>query len=401
MNENLQKKCLCCSSFKIKKILKLTDSPLTDSYSKSKETSLKKTLYPLELFYCEECTHLQLGFQVSPTESYKDYLYNSKITPGLVNSFKEYAEILISRNSKKEELNILDIGSNDGTFLEACKNVGCKAIGVEPAEVVAKYANKHGRKTINAYLDKNLSNLLKQEEICAKFDYITFNNVLANIGNPIEALEIAKTMLKSKESEIVVQTGYHPLQFSKGLFDYIYHEHFSYFNINSMKRLCMQVGLKVAHYKISNLRGGTIRFFLQKGYENENKINNNLERFSKAVELKGLEILIDSSRSHLKSNLDNLKNKKYKIIGFGASHSTGVLVKHFGLEKYLDYLVDENIDKHGLYMPGTSLQVKDCGVIYKEKNLIILILAWQYFDLIREKLISNGFEGQILKPMLP
>ena len=96
-----------------------------------------------------------------------------------------------------------------------------------------------------------------------------------------------------------------------------------------------------------------------------------------------------------------LLKKNYKIIGFGASHSTGVLVKHFGLEKYLDYLVDENTDKHGLYMPGTSLQVKDCGVLYKERNVIILILAWQYFDLIREKLISNGFEGQILKPMLP
>ena len=401
MNENSKNKCLCCSSLKIKKIFELTDSPLTDSYSKSKETSLKKTVYPLKLFYCEECTHLQLGLQVSPEESYSEYLYNSKITPGLINSFKEYAKILVSRNSQEEKINILDIGSNDGTFLEACKNVGCNAVGVEPAEVVAKYANQNGRKTINAYLDKNLGSLLKQENINKKFDYITFNNVLANISNPIEALQIAKLFLKDKESEIVIQTGYHPLQFSKGLFDYIYHEHYSYFNINSMKNLCMKVNLKIADYKISDLRGGSIRFFLKSGYENKNNVNKNLERFSTVEELKGLEILIDSSRRHLKSNLENLKKKNYKIIGFGASHSTGILVKHFDLEQYLDYLVDENHDKHGLYMPGTSLKVEECSVVYKEKKIIILILAWQYFDLIRDKLIRNGFEGQILKPMLP
>ena len=77
------------------------------------------------------------------------------------------------------------------------------------------------------------------------------------------------------------------------------------------------------------------------------------------------------------------------------------MVKHFDLEQYLDYLVDENTDKHGLFMPGTSLEVKDCSGLYRDKNVVILVLAWQYFDLIREKLIRNGFKGQILKPILP
>ena len=55
---------------------------------------------------------------------------------------------------------------------------------------------------------------------------------------------------------------------------------------------------------------------------------------------------------HLENILNNYKRKNYKIIGYGASHSTGILVCNLDLTKYLDFLVDENKTKHGLYMPG-------------------------------------------------
>ena len=401
MNENLQIKCLCCNSAKINKILKLVDSPLTDLYSPSLDISLKKKNYPLDLYYCSECSHLQLGIQVPPEESYTKYLYNSKVTPGLTSSFLEYARSLLSIRKDQRSIDILDVGSNDGSFLEACSSLGFNAIGVEPADAVAKYANKIGRRTINAYFDENLRQLLKESEICQKFDFISFNNVLANINNPLKALQTAKLMMKDSDSRIIIQTGYHPLQFSKGLFDYIYHEHYSYFNINSMKRLCNRSGLKISKYIISELRGGTIRFYIEKGCEDKSSINFNLERFSTEIEIKGLEKLIQVSKTYLKEKLDFYRNKKFKIVGFGASHSTGILVKNFDLENYLEYLVDENQDKFGLYMPGTSLKVYDKNILFNEEKTVVLILAWQYFDLIREKLINSGFNGPIIRPVLP
>lgn len=393
--------CLCCKSINTEKVLKLVDSPLTDAYTKSKDSSLNKKKYPLELYLCENCSHLQLGLQVPPEDSYTEYLYNSKVTPGLNKSFLEYAETLQERNVKKNQIDLLDIGSNDGSFLEACKNFGFHAIGIEPAEAVANKANKLGRKTINAYLDKNLNNKLLKKGLKNKFDFITFNNVLANINNPIEALKTAKLMLKNKDSEIIIQTGYHPLQFSKGLFDYIYHEHYSYFNINSMKELCKKVNLKVDKYEISHLRGGTIRFYLKKGLDNEENKSLNFERFSTKDEIKGLEFLLKASKMHLENTLNNLKSKNYKIIGYGASHSTGILVSNLGVAKYLDFLVDENKDKHGLYMPGSVLKVHKTDDLYNSQNSVALILAWQYFDLIREKLINNNFKGIIIRPILP
>ncbi len=401
MNEKSIKQCLCCNSNNIERVLELSESPLTDAYTKSKDISLEKKKYPLELYLCKECSHLQLGFQVPPEESYKEYIYNSKVTPGLNKSFVKYAETLVERHYKNKKIDLLDIGSNDGSFLEACNNNGFQAIGIEPAEAVANHANELGRKTINSYLDKNLIKILSQKGLPTKYDFITFNNVLANINDPIEAIKIAKLMLKDKDSEIVIQTGYHPLQFSKGLFDYIYHEHFSYFNIKSMMAICNQVNLAIDKYSISDLRGGSIRFYLKNGSDNKKNKDFINERFSSKEEIKGLGVLVQASKLHLENILKSFKRKKYKIIGYGASHSTGILVNNLNLIKYLDFLVDENKAKHGLYMPGTSLEVHKTEKLYNSNNAVVIILAWQYFDLIREKLIQNKFKGKIVRPILP
>ena len=106
MIEKFKKKCLCCNSLNVEEVLKLADSPLTDSYTKSKNISLNKKKYPLELYLCKDCSHLQLGFQVPPEESYKKYIYNSKVTPGLSKSFVQYAEILAKRNLKNKKIDL-------------------------------------------------------------------------------------------------------------------------------------------------------------------------------------------------------------------------------------------------------------------------------------------------------
>ena len=92
----------------------------------------------------------------------------------------------------------------------------------------------------------------------------------------------------------------------------------------------------------------------------------------------------------------------YQIIGFGASHSTGMLVHMFKLEKYLAFLIDENKDKIGKYMPGTQLIVKTSDDLKPDDKTIVIVLAWQYYEQIKTKLIRKGFaQDEILKPMLP
>jgi hypothetical protein len=172
--------CLACGSTNIQEVLALTATPLTDSYQFSSVDALAMEKYPLSPRLCLDCGHLQLAHQVSPEESYNNYLYNSQITTGLPDNFRKYARTITTDQS----LDILDVGSNDGSFIAACLEQGHNAYGIEPSSALADAANKSGRKTISGYFEKEMVEELYKKYGVLKFDKITFNNVLANIPIP-------------------------------------------------------------------------------------------------------------------------------------------------------------------------------------------------------------------------
>ena len=104
----------------------------------------------------------------------------------------------------------------------------------------------------------------------------------------------------------------------------------------------------------------------------------------------------------MKEKLDSYIENGFRIIGYGASHSTGMLAHMFDLEPYLSYLVDENEDKVDKYMPGTSLVVQNGNDLKPSEKTIVVVLAWQYYEQIKTKLMDKGFSADaVLKPMLP
>ena len=391
--------CLACKSIDIQEVLALTATPLTDSYQLSGTEAVAMEKYPLSPRLCLRCGHLQLAHQVSPEKSYNNYLYNSKITTGLPDNFRKYARDITTNQA----LDILDIGSNDGSFIAACLEQGHNAYGIEPSSALTDAANKIGRSTTNGYFEIQTVQRLCKKHGVSSFDKITFNNVLANIPSPKTALKLASTLLKNEDSEIYVQTGYHPTQFNKGLFDYIYHEHYSYFTISSMGKLAEQCNLTLVKADKFDLRGGSIRFCMKalKGDQERVGYSNIHERFKSIEDFKSLEALVIASKQRLSEQLNYYKSLGYLIVAFGASHSTGTLIHHFDIVKDVDYLIDENVLKHGKYMPGTKLKVHKPNEVLKNKNTAVIVLAWQYYEQIASKLRMGGFSGPIIKPVIP
>ena len=401
-SEQKKNKCVCCGSTSLTTIIKLKPCPLSDNYQDSSVKSLALPYYQCNLQLCDNCGHSQLENFVEPDESYSEYIYKSKVTLGLSNAFEQYSKKVKEICGNVERIELLDIGSNDGSFINSCSSNGINAYGVEPAENLAMACKKAGLKVKQGFFDKNFM-LDKDDNFPEKFDVITFNNVLANITNPQEALITAKKLLRNYDSMIIIQTGYHPLLFSKGLFDYIYHEHFSYFSVKSLNALSERSGLDLVTYEKLQLRGGSIRAILK---PKKTAITTNIvpkyERFTSKSELNDLKYLINYSSLRLKEKLDEYVDKGFKIVGYGASHSTGMLVHMFSLESYLSHLVDENQDKVGKYMPGTSLIVQDSNHFKPTEKTIVIVLAWQYYEQIKTKLMNKGFSiDTILKPILP
>ena len=407
MNKFIRKDMLCriCDSSNIDTILKLKDTPLEEQFVNESNKHIEQKSYPLELAICNQCGYVHLPYVINPEESYVDYIYNSGVTPGLRSHYDDYAKNIVSKYKIKKKSFIIDLGSNDGSMLSSFKKQHMNVLGVEPAKIIAKNANQSGVETINDFFtDEVVSKILISH---GKADVISANYMFANIDNIVQFTRSVEKLL-SEDGIFVVETGYHFEQFKIKMFDYIYHEHFSYFTVGVMNYLFNKCGLEVIDVQKTKPKGGSIRVVAQKYnglreklpsvdiiIKSENESNIYLHETYKSLsdELQNLKL-------ELIKLLKNLKDKGKSIIAFGASHSTTTLIYHFELGEYFDYIVDDNEAKHKQYSPGLHIPVFSTDKMYVDSPDYILILAWQHKDIIcdrHSKFIKNG--GKFIVPL--
>jgi SAM-dependent methyltransferase len=380
--------CRVCQSNEIETLYKLNDTPLEDQFVKSRE--IDQPVYPLELALCNQCDYVFLPYIVNPDVSYSDYIYNSSITAGLNNHFDQYALDIITTYSISKGMLAVDLGSNDGSMLASLSKAGMEVLGVEPASSIAKIANDAGLPTVNDYFTKDVvSEIIKSR---GKASLITANYMYANIDNLVKFTECVKELL-AEDGIFVVQTGYHPEQMKIGMFDYIYHEHFSYFTVSVLYSLFAKAGLELIDASLHKPKGGSLRVVAQHAgaerkrsetvdlmVESERAVGTSMPDFYTRFYEK-----VMKEKNRLTELLEGYKSQGSKIIGFGASHSTTTLIYHFELAQYLDCIVDDNPDKHDTYSPGAHIPVYSGEYLLREKPECILVLAWQHKNSILNK----------------
>ena len=384
-NKFIRKDILCrvCGSDEIETILKLNDTPLEDQFVDELNKQREQKALPLELAICKQCGYVHLPYIINPEESYVDYLYKSGVTPGLRLHYDEYAKDIVENYNIEKESLVVDLGSNDGSMLASFKRQGMNVVGVEPANLIADYANQSGIKTINDYFSNEV--VSKIVSGYGKADVITANYMFANIDDIVNFTKSVETLL-SEDGVFVVETGYHLEQFKIKMFDYIYHEHFSYFTVGTLSYLFDQCGLKIIDVQKTKPKGGSIRVVTQKqdGLRETLPSVGMIIDSEKESNIYGIEMYREFSNSlqELKADLiellKSIKDKGKSIVAFGASHSTTTLIYHFELSDYFDYIVDDNKAKHGLYSPGLHIPVFPTDRMYVDRPDYILILAWQH-----------------------
>ena len=407
MNKFIRKDTTCriCNSNNIDTVLKLKDTPLEEQFVDESNIHIEQKSYPLELALCNQCGYVHLPYIVNPEESYVNYLYKSGVTPGLRSHYDDYAKKIVTKYKIKKKSFIVDLGSNDGSMLASFKKQDMDVLGVEPAKIIAESANQSGVETVNDFFtDKVVSKILISH---GKADIISANYMYANIDNIIQFTKSVENLL-SKDGIFVVETGYHVEQFKVKMFDYIYHEHFSYFTVGVMNYLFNKCGLEIIDAQKTKPKGGSIRVVAQKQNGLRDKLpsvdiiikNENESNIYQHETYQSLSEDLQELKLELIKLLKNLKAKGKSIIAFGASHSTTTLIYHFELGDYFDYIVDDNEAKHGQYSPGLHIPVFSTDKMYADSPDYILILAWQHKDIIcdrHSKFIENG--GKFIVPL--
>lgn len=384
------KHCRLCGSSRISTVFRLNDTPLEDQFVSEEKKMIAQPVYPLELAICEGCGYVHLPHIVNPEASYADYVYVSGVTVGLRNHYDQYAKEIVGDFGTPEGSLVVDLGSNDGSMLASFKRFGMKVVGVEPASGIAIQANESGLTTINDFFtDKVASQIL---DVHGPASVVTANYMYANIDD-VTGFTRAVSKLLAPDGIFVVQTGYHPEQMKIKMFDYIYHEHFSYFTVEVLRNLFSTCGLELIHAQKTAPKGGSIRIIgqLKNGIRT---VDTSVQQLVDEEHQHGMRkpetylkfaLDIADSKNQLLNLLNELKAAGKKIVGFGASHSTTTLIYHFGLAPFIDYLVDDNQLKHDRYSPGHHLPVYSSERLYENAPDYVIILGWQHQNSIMEK----------------
>jgi SAM-dependent methyltransferase len=394
----LRKSCRLCESPTPTKVVNLPGTPIGDNYLERRALMGDQTVFPMDLYFCEDCGHIQLLDIVSPELIYRNYIYETSVSRGLVDHFNSYAKKIVKKFELEKDSLTVDIGCNDGTFLKALKNEGMRVLGIEPATRIAKNLNEDGVKTLCEFFDSKIAEEIESSEGLAKL--ISANNVMANIDDLSEMMKGVSSLL-SEDGIFIFESGYGIDLIKNKVLDNIYHEHISYFRVKPMVKFLDRYGLEIIDVDHTESKGGSIRCIIQRK-NGKRAIDTSVAQIIN----KEVEAGYDDVNTYLnfgkemEDNRDSLINllKEYKaqgktISGYGASVGVTTLLYYYGLSEYVDCLYDDNPIRDGLLSPGHKIPVKNSEKIYEDRPDIIVCFPWRYIAPIKKrhsKFIDGG-----------
>jgi SAM-dependent methyltransferase len=388
--------CRVCGSSNLELIIDFGDQPWgNDFLSKDKVGSEFK--YPLRLHYCHACSTSQIDHTVNKNIMFSDHTYLSGTTKTLSGHFKDLATY-VKRNffPNKKELSILDIGSNDGTQLKHYKNLDFDVLGVESSKSIAESANNIGIPTLNDFYNLDIAKIINR-----KFSVINASGVFFHLEELHSVCEAIKFNLQN-EGVFVVQFIYIGSILKNLAFDQIYHEHLLYYSLNNLNFLLNKYDLEIFDTNFSSIHGGSMISFV--GHKGKHSISDRLQKYQKNEEdskINDIDTYFDFAKKVEKLKEINLEfinkslNEGKTIYGFGAPVKGNTLLNFFGVtNKQLNYLVEKNPLRNGLYSPGSHIEIIMEDDVLHEPN-IYYVLAWNFKNEIlanNVKRINNGVD---------
>jgi hypothetical protein len=396
--------CRICGSSQIQEFLSLGVQPLSGVFPSSINQEI--TSGPLRLVRCPNCSLIQLGESYSSDEMYGDnYGYRSGLNPSMVNHLASISRGLKKFTNLTSSDIVLDIGSNDGTFLSNFQDIGCTLVGIDP--------------TITKHEHLYLPNIRKVSSLFSAKAYQSLNIPAASLvtsiamfydlEDPISFASEIKSILKPGGVWFFEQS-YAPWMQSTGAYDTICHEHLEYYSLTSIKFILDAAGLELVEVTTNSTNGGSISVLARNPYgamshqsefatwllSNENTSNSNsIEEWLKFGDK------VVNRKNSLNELLTLISSSGKSIYGLGASTKGNVLLNYSEITpEVLPAIGEINVEKWGKYTPGTGIPIENEQDILNLKPDYLLFLPWHFREFAVNKYsdyLSNG--GKFIFPL--
>lgn len=391
----------CCRSCSSKNIVEVLDSgwqPLANSLKKNADDFEEK--YPLTTVFCSDCSLFQIKETVKKEILFDQYVW----VTGTSGVAKEYSQLFYERTIniakiKRGDL-VVEIASNDGTFLRPFLKNGYRVLGIEPARNIAQIAEESGIETLPLYWNSKTVRQIMSRYGIPKV--IIARNVIPHVSelhDVIKSINLALTdggvgLIEFHSAGVILQELH---------YDSIYHEHLCYFSIQSIQALLNRFALFPFHIDFSPISGGSYVLYFSKEKREPNEKYVQLLKQEKSQSINKLSLWRKFAsrciqhKQKTKSLLQKFAGKT--IVGFGASARSSSYLNFCGItNSEIKAIIDNNKLKQGLYSPGSSIPIVAIEEGFKMKPDILFILAWNFKDEIIKECQKKGYRGDYLIP---
>jgi hypothetical protein len=405
-NRKNSPECRFCGAALGLTVVDLGMSPPCQSFLPADRIREMEPFYPLHVFACERCFLVQLEVFVRPEDLFTDYAYYSAYATSWVEHARKYVEMIRERLELDSNDLVVELASNDGYLLQHFVGSGVPILGIDPAANVAEDAEKRGVPTLVAFFGRETAARLAAEG--RRPSLIVGNNVLAQVPDLNDFVSGVKILLRDEGTATFEFP--HLLNLLDRLeYDTIYHEHFSYFSLATFVEILRAHGLDA--YDVEELwtHGGSLRVYVQH-VNGPNELRNTVSALLRREEDEGLRSPdryrrfaeeVKESKRALLDLLIRLRRDGKQVVGYGAPGKGNTLLNYCGIRTdLLDYTVDRNPHRHGLFTPGTHIPIYPPERIAETRPDYIVVLPWNLMGEISEQLgYVREWGAQLIVPI--
>jgi SAM-dependent methyltransferase len=397
--------CRSCGADRLQPFLDLGETPLADALVRPGDLAKPEPRFPLVVAFCPECTLVQILEEVPPEKLFvENYLYFSSFSDDLLDHARRHALDLVDRQGLGASSLAVELASNDGYLLRNFVDRGVPVLGIDPAPDQADAAEAAGVPTIREFFGVELAQRLVSEG--RRADVIVANNVMAHVPDLngfVEGMEI----LLADDGVATIENPYVRDLVEHVEFDTIYHEHFCYFSCTAVDALMRRHGMFLNDVEyFPGLHGGTLRWWVGKREQPSETVGRYLdeERATGVTDFsyyRDFAERVAAIKRDLLELLRELKSDGARIAAYGAAAKGSTLVNYVGIgPEVVDFVVDRNLHKQGLCMPGVHLLIRDPAALLDERPEYVLLLAWNFKDeIMRQQAEYRERGGRFVVPV--